>query len=271
MDKIFSSIKLNSGGKVYCKPEWNWDTSLSKWNDFDLWTVISGKGYMFTEDRNFKLAAGDCFLLRDEKRYLMSTVAEDPIAVIYIHFNFLDSKGAQFRPDEKDLPNLHRRIYNFPFFLQILEKILQYKRRNAYDIAAEWLKAAFLEIYSNDSKLLSPDPGKTATKVRHYFEKIAEHPEGNYSINEIAEEIGCSRDHFSREFKKYAGDTFKDFCLNSKIERAKLYLNSTDYPVSKISESIGYSDFGFFCRQFKNKTGSSPLKYRQSLKKSVNS
>ena len=48
-----------------------------------------------------------------------------------------------------------------------------------------------------------------------------------------------------------------------KIEEAKKLLRSTDLSVTEISDRLGYDTSGYFCRQFKLRTGETPLKYKK--------
>lgn len=261
---MYSRLRINSAGKVYCRPDWKWDTGLSRWDDFDLWTMLDGKGFMRTDGCEFNLSPSDCFLLRDEERYVSKTDPNTPIAVIYIHFNFIDKKGKAFRPAEEELPPLHRKMDNLPFFAQLLERVLHSYLRKEQTEAAFWLSAAFHEIAAVDSrKNFLQEDNKMSLIVKKYFDEITGNPAGDYSIEGIAAKHGCSRDYFSRLFKRYAGTSFRDFCMNARIENAKLHLSSTDYPIWKIAEILGYHETGFFCRQFKDWTGLSPLKYRR--------
>ena len=76
-------------------------------------------------------------------------------------------------------------------------------------------------------------------------------------------DIAClSKDHFIRMFKKEVGETPNSYIIGKKIERAELMLVTTSHPVKQIASSLGYDDFAYFNRQFKLKTGVTPLQYR---------
>ena len=81
-------------------------------------------------------------------------------------------------------------------------------------------------------------------------------------LNTLADIACLSKDHFIRMFKKEVGQTPTSYIIGKKIERAELMLITTALPVKQIAMSLGYDDFAYFNRQFKLKTGLTPLQYR---------
>ena len=47
-----------------------------------------------------------------------------------------------------------------------------------------------------------------------------------------------------------------------RVEEAKRLLTATDYPLSQIAVSVGFSDQSYFSKVFKQITGISPNRYR---------
>ena len=81
-------------------------------------------------------------------------------------------------------------------------------------------------------------------------------------LNTLADIACLSKDHFIRMFKKEVGQTPTSYIIGKKIERAELMLVTTALPVKQIAMSLGYDDIAYFNRQFKLKTGLTPLQYR---------
>ena len=81
------------------------------------------------------------------------------------------------------------------------------------------------------------------------------------SIPEIAAMCNVSESGFRRLFKLYSGFAPGEYRLNEKINRAKKMLSTHAMTVEEISEFLGFSECGYFCKLFKKKTGVSPGKY----------
>ena len=49
-----------------------------------------------------------------------------------------------------------------------------------------------------------------------------------------------------------------------RIEKAKILLSHTTYPIPKISKLVGYSNSQSFLNNFKNYVGQSPIQFRDN-------
>ena len=84
-------------------------------------------------------------------------------------------------------------------------------------------------------------------------------------LDEIAREVGLSPAYFSRVFKEETGVSFVSRLNDLRIERAKQLLRSTDRTILDIALEVGFSDQSHFSRVFRDRTDSSPARYRTSL------
>ena len=67
-------------------------------------------------------------------------------------------------------------------------------------------------------------------------------------------------------FKEETGESFRDYLIASKIERAKQLLAQTDQRVYEIAVAVGYSDIKYFSRNFKRLVGCLPNAYRTRMR-----
>lgn len=71
---------------------------------------------------------------------------------------------------------------------------------------------------------------------------------------------------FNDLFKNHFGITPNRYIVNLKIDYAKKLLRTNYFSIAKISETCGFSDIYYFCKVFKQNTGSTPLKYKNEQK-----
>ena len=64
-------------------------------------------------------------------------------------------------------------------------------------------------------------------------------------------------------FRNEFNDTVKNYILMKRISASQQMLTTTNKPISDIAESIGFTDYNYFIRVFKNKVGTTPLNYRK--------
>ncbi|CQR74920.1 HTH-type transcriptional activator Btr [Sporomusa ovata DSM 2662] len=83
------------------------------------------------------------------------------------------------------------------------------------------------------------------------------------SLEEVANYVHLSPTYFSYLFSQVRKQTFSNFLMETRLEKAKELLEK--YPtisISEISRIIGYDDSNYFSRVFKKKIGVSPSSYR---------
>lgn len=85
------------------------------------------------------------------------------------------------------------------------------------------------------------------------------------SLEKISYVAGFSPYYFSRNFKKIMGINFIDYLMKTRIENAKLLLKTTDKTVLEISHEVGFLNFSYFSKTFKQFVEMTPTKYRKSL------
>jgi AraC-like DNA-binding protein len=51
--------------------------------------------------------------------------------------------------------------------------------------------------------------------------------------------------------------------VQCRMDRARILLQETASSIGQISDELGYQDVGYFSRQFKQRTGRSPLDFRR--------
>lgn len=99
-------------------------------------------------------------------------------------------------------------------------------------------------------------------KAMQYIQ--AKYMDAGLSMDVVAAAVHLSAGHFSTIFKQETGQTFTDYLIQIRMERAKeLILN----PAIKIYEAAamsGYDNIPYFSTAFKRYTGSSPSEYKKS-------
>ncbi len=89
-------------------------------------------------------------------------------------------------------------------------------------------------------------------------DRIQEH----VTMESIAAELMVSYAWFRKTFKLYTGMAPQQYCMQLKIERAKMLLNDLDKPVKEIAYELSFGHPLNFSKLFKEKVGLSPEQYR---------
>lgn len=101
--------------------------------------------------------------------------------------------------------------------------------------------------------------------VRQALSFMDEHYAEKLTLQAVAEHCYVSQWHLSKLLNKHTGKSFYDLLNAVRIREAKLLLTDPKLRVSDVSEQVGYTDPGHFCRTFKKLEGLSANEYRNSL------
>ena len=120
------------------------------------------------------------------------------------------------------------------------------------------------------SRVVLPGEARHRTKaVKARLQAIAAYIAKNYTqpINEteLARQCEMSPFHFSREFRKAFGITFRDQVCDLRLKEAARLLRNPGIPITDIAALAGFNDPSYFARAFRKRTGCVPSEYRKRL------
>ncbi|MEM7145660.1 MAG: AraC family transcriptional regulator [Verrucomicrobiota bacterium] len=111
------------------------------------------------------------------------------------------------------------------------------------------------------------DDGSTIVKDAKTF--IYNNLDVNFSIADIAKQVGFSESYLRARFKDETGISLWQFILAAKVSHAANLLRTTDHKIGEISKACGFDSQLSFARAFKRAFGFSPRQYRQKLNQSA--
>lgn len=176
-----------------------------------------------------------------ENRELLVALRTDLTQVVYAWLSEREIKAYALFADA-DMENLHRNsLYGREEMMEyagvLVRKAVQYRQ------------------YINKSDSVTSQV--CAYIDAHYREEI--HRE------ELGELVFLNTDYLSRIFKKEKGISISNYIIQKRVEEAKKLLTQSTLPINTVSLYVGYSNFSYFTKMFKDNTGYAPLEYRRSF------
>lgn len=147
------------------------------------------------------------------------------------------------------------------------DKDIPYNQMEKYETIAE-VKQWILGVYEKLLKLMeesriSPDYAHTTRKAMEYIQR-------NYakgiSLNDTAEYIGVNSSYLSRVFKGDCGKGFVEYLNTVRVVHAKRMIESGDSKLKDITKEIGFNNYSYFFKVFKDIVGMTPQEYEEELK-----
>ncbi|MGH8577892.1 MAG: helix-turn-helix transcriptional regulator, partial [Gammaproteobacteria bacterium] len=71
--------------------------------------------------------------------------------------------------------------------------------------------------------------------------------------------------HFSRTFKRVAGESFNDFVQNARIRKAGELLALPNATITRVCFEVGFKEVSYFARVFRLVVGMSPTEFRKMI------
>ncbi|MBP5151741.1 MAG: response regulator [Lachnospiraceae bacterium] len=84
----------------------------------------------------------------------------------------------------------------------------------------------------------------------------------NLMLQDVAKAVGMSNSRFSTVFSQQTGQTFTEYLIYLRLNKAKEMLRTSDTKSSQIAREVGYNDAHYFSYIFKRNTGMTPSDYR---------
>ena len=84
----------------------------------------------------------------------------------------------------------------------------------------------------------------------------------NLMLQDVAKEVNMSNSRFSTVFSQQSGQTFTEYLMYLRLNKAKELLRSSDIKNTQIAREAGYNDSHYFSYIFKKNTGITPTEYR---------
>lgn len=80
----------------------------------------------------------------------------------------------------------------------------------------------------------------------------------------VSREVGISEKYFYQFWKEQMGESFSNYLLHLRIEKAKEYLTQTDYSNEQIATLVGFVSSNTFYRNFNKLTGVTPKTFKEN-------
>ena len=195
---------------------------------------------------------------------LLKQVGEDRAAYPGWLLDSLDGKHQKPRQRVFFLEDVHRDAIWSCFHLPVSGSLLRHWMAAKYDE----LLCIGLQILKNSGNRMDAQPvdfnlpyGEKIRRARAILSMEYANPP---PLPKLAKQLGISETRLKSGFKAMNGTTIMQFCINVRIEAAKILLKENRHSISDVGTIVGYDDHSAFSRAFRRYAGQTPREWRRT-------
>lgn len=157
--------------------------------------------------------------------------------------------------------------------LDDMQRELQKEKRGNREICKRLLEIFLMTIardlhedrcvYSFEQKAEGTLSNETYNSIAEAQKYIRSNLHEHLTQDSVARAVRLSRTQFIRRFREETGQTFNRFVTECRIERAKVLLRTTNFPLTFIYGSLGYKSSSHFNALFRKSIGKLPREFRE--------
>lgn len=244
-------------------PDHHESRSEGQLQEANMHIVLSGKGYVRHNGKEYCLEAGQGFYYGPGLSQEYRSDAKEPWDVFWVHIageglvQLLDGRGSSsvWMFAYKDITKLRAII------AELLE-LAAPENRNEVSLAVK-LYELLAELAMSAETIGALTTLDKRARMREAAEYIRSHCTEPLTLQQMADQASLSTYYFSRMFHEVIGRTPVEWIFECRIVVAKQWLVSTEWTIKEIGERCGFSQSSYFIARFKEHTGQTPKEYRQ--------
>ena len=108
--------------------------------------------------------------------------------------------------------------------------------------------------------------GKMSQLTRQILEYVHAQYKGRVRLSDIAAATFFSAEYCESVFARDTGKSIIDYVLDLRMSEAQRLIIEGVLSLGEISEQVGFTDYNYFSRTFKKRTGYAPTAYRRAVR-----
>ena len=243
----------------------DWISMFHSHSFAELFYVLDGQGHFCTESEEVPIERDSLILINPNIRHTEKSSVTHPLTYIVLG---LDNLHFQFSGTEYGAYRVHDFYKHRDACLPIMQMMLDEargRRTSSELICHHFLSILLLKILRISGDQFTPYsskniPGECET-LKCYIDT---HYQENITLDKLAEVSHLNKFYLSHLFNHAFGISPITYLLERRILHSKELLKSTDFSITQIAHTTGFSSANYFSQSFKRYTGLPPASYRKN-------
>ncbi|WP_170866771.1 helix-turn-helix transcriptional regulator [Anaerocolumna jejuensis] len=224
--------------------------------------TLKGHGMFEINHQVYQIEPGQAFFIKipdDEKYFCPDNLNEDGWQLLYIHF-----EGTAVKPYFDKIIQKTGKILKLDPNSNVLQYLLKLHNDllNGMKIPPFVGSEIVFHFLSLLCRTLAYNQDAYSLKTRFAIEFMENEFADIDSIKNLADKLGISLSHFTREFTKETGTNPIKYLTNIRMENAMQLLTNTNLSINEIAVKCGFSCGNYFSKIFKKNSHQSPYQFR---------
>lgn len=227
--------------------------------------TLSGEGHIEIDGNVHPLAKDTAFLVEVPGSHTYYYADQNTVPWEFIWLNVRGPLATQIWQQFLWMggPVIHIPHDSYPIhlFWKLYHSIQEKEQRDLLEVNAQlfhWV-LAIERWLSFPNKMPAGKNERLNDAIKFMKERIT----ANFSLDEVAEQVGISKHHLCRMFVKHMHITPIEYVKRRRIEKAALLLKTTDWPIHKVAMESGFNNSSYFGKVFRFYFCATPQEYRQ--------
>ena len=218
--------------------------------------VHNGKGRYRIGNRVYPAGMGDLFYCPPQEIDDIMADSADPFLLSGIEFTCGDSLFPQTNlpPAVNLLPD--------PFCISLVREMVReysYGMNRGETVCSHLLTVLILRA----ARLWQRGASDKRNVVSAMLDYIRDNLDREVTHAELSREFSYHKNSINRLLMESTGMSLKNYQIDLRIKKASVLLAYSDKSIQEIAGLCGYQNVSFFSRQYKQKTGATPLQFRK--------
>lgn len=241
----------------------DWQGSMHAHTCTELFYCVRGIGEFRLTDCSRPVGSDDLIIVNSQVEHTETSVSSNPLEYIVLGVGGLDLQLAG-EASPCAILNCRQQRNEMLFYLREFVREAE-NTPQGWETVCQHLLDVFLIKLSRQAALQLASAGtyranSECAAVRRY---IDEHFTESLSLDVLAEVAHVNKYHLAHTFQREYGISPISYLIMRRIRESRHMLENTNYSLSQIARSIGFSSPSYFSQSFHRSEGISPAEYRK--------
>ena len=249
----------------------DWHSIQHTHNCSELFYVIDGQGQFLIEDQTYPVSVSDLVIVNPNVAHTEVSLNASPLKYIVLGVEGLELTATN-NDDNTNFCIINFKTHKDNILLCLQNMLTEIETKHpGYEIVCQDLMEILIVLLgrqTNFATILAPVSKKTSRLCGSTKRYIDTHYQENITLDQLAEVCHISKYHLAHAFTEEYGISPINYLISKRINEAEHLLKTTDFSLSLISSTTGFSSSSYFAQIFRKQKGMSPTEFRKLSRKS---